>query len=80
MSADVSLVDDLLLTKKDDEVASGAGAVGNGFCIRSRRRRLSRILSNVYSQLSNVTPCHEGEANEDYLKHIFAIVDSEDRG
>lgn len=80
MSAEVSLLDDLLLTKKDDEVASGAGAAGNGFCLGSRRRRLSRILSDVYSQLNNVTPRHEGEANEDYLKRIFAIVDSEGRG
>ncbi|CBZ27979.1 hypothetical protein, unknown function [Leishmania mexicana MHOM/GT/2001/U1103] len=61
------------------EVTSAAGAAGNRFRIGARRRRLSRILSDVYSQLNNVTPRHECKANEDYLKRIFAIVNSEGR-
>ncbi|GET89521.1 hypothetical protein, unknown function [Leishmania tarentolae] len=78
MSAEVSLLDDLLA--KPNDVGSAAGASGNGFRIGCKGRRLSRILNDVYSKFNNVTPRHEGEANEYYLKRIFSLVDSEGKG
>ncbi|KAK7194432.1 WD domain, G-beta repeat [Novymonas esmeraldas] len=77
MSADkISLLDDLRPKNKEEE----GGAALSGFSIGGRARRLSSALNDVYAHLNDVTPRHEDEAKTDYLKRVFAIVDTGGQG